>query len=172
MREHEAKSVEQNVDTLFRRQPAHKEDLFGFALDARRRGEVCDIHAVVNMMASLCQRGEAPAHACSDEVTAAEHQIGGIDPSLDHCCVKLLEPLTMHMQDDPGLWQPRTNKWDELGKVLDVDDIAVLLREVRDDLADELPVPQCRAEERPPRPLPAHILDLPDDSINPVIEQN
>src|SRR5262249_23752530 len=92
MREHEAKSVEQNVDTLFRRQPAQKEDLFGFALDARRRGEVCDIHAVVNMMASLCQRGEAPAHACSDEVTAAEHQIGGIDPWLDHCCVKLLEP--------------------------------------------------------------------------------
>jgi hypothetical protein len=89
---------------------------------------------------------KALAHACSDEVTAAKHQISSIDSPLDHRCVKLLKPLAMHMQDHQGLWQPRSDNGDELRHVRDMDDVAILQRGVRDHLADELPVPQFRVD--------------------------
>ena len=51
LREH---GIEQDVDTLFRTEPADKQELFGLWLNARGPGEECDIRAVVNMAAPLC----------------------------------------------------------------------------------------------------------------------
>ena len=141
LRKHDMKSIEQDVNTLFRSDPADKKELSGFWPDARGPGEERDIRAVVDMPASLRQRGKAPSHACGDKVTAAEHQISSTDPRLYHHCVKLLEPLSLHMQHDPRLWQPRSDNGDKLRQVHDMDDVAVLPREVRADLADELPIP-------------------------------
>src|SRR6516162_5035905 len=117
VREHDAKSIEQNVDTLFRSEPADEQELLGLWLDASGPGEERDIRTIVNMAASLCQRRKASANARSDKITAAQHQVSSIDARLDHRRVKLLEPLTLHMQHNSGLWQPRSDKGNELRKI-------------------------------------------------------
>src|SRR5947209_1091698 len=96
MRQHDLEGVEQDVDTFFRSEPADIEKLFGFWSEIRRPGEECDVRAVVDMAASLCEGGKAPPHAGSDEVTDTQHQVSSFDPPLDDRRVKLLEPLTVH----------------------------------------------------------------------------
>ena len=51
---HDAKRIEEDVDTLFRIEPDDKKNLFGLGLHARGPGEKCDVGAVVNIMASPC----------------------------------------------------------------------------------------------------------------------
>jgi hypothetical protein len=46
---HDAKSIEQDIDTLLRSNAADEKELFGFWLDARRPGEECDIRAVARL---------------------------------------------------------------------------------------------------------------------------
>jgi hypothetical protein len=52
------------------------------------------------------------------------------------------------MQDDPGVWQSPPDEREELRNVHDMDNVAVLQREIRDDPADELPIPQSGVENR------------------------
>src|SRR5262245_21820028 len=78
----------------------------------------------------------------------------------------------MHVQDDPGLWQPRTDKWNELGKIMDMDDVAVLPCEVPDNLTDVLPVAQRGTEEWLPLLPQTTTIELPNDSKDCMVDRN
>src|ERR1700756_1386584 len=139
--EHDMKSIEQDVNPFLRSEPTDKEELFGLRLNTRRSCEECDICAVVNVAASFCQCGKTPPHAGSDEVANAEHEVGRTDAAFNNRCVKLLEPLTMHMEYDPDVWQPRSDNWNKLRDVHNMYDIKILPRGVRDNLMDEMTIP-------------------------------
>jgi hypothetical protein len=53
LREHDAKGIEQHVDTLFRSKPTDEEEFFGVWLNAGRPGEKRNFCAVINMSASF-----------------------------------------------------------------------------------------------------------------------
>src|SRR5262245_28170502 len=103
------------------------------------------------MSASVSQVWIARSDSAGQEITHAQYQIRLLQSTSDHACVKFVEPLTVHLQDNAHVWSLRANQRDELRKVVNMDDVAILIPQVGDDLLDELSVVQRRAEERSQR---------------------